>query len=249
MIPPARALLGLLIACATAAGARAAAAAAPAPVPALLCPWTVAKSRAALENDLAFLDASSCGALTDAVVEASFKCDIGEALGGSGSALAADRAGNNAACTPSCAAFREMVGPACFDAHTTTLFKTYALVNASAAAGRALPPDVRALWASQLEVLATDCPANANVDPDTVDESILRRARGIAAIKRHKYAACVAGPKMSVAETEAEAEAAAAAAPALPEAAAAAVATVASGAVRRVAAGAALAALAAATLA
>jgi hypothetical protein len=76
-MPPTRALLGLLLACA-------AAAAAPAPAPTLVCPWTAAKSRAALENDLAFLDAPSCGELTDAVVEASFKCDVSEALGGSG---------------------------------------------------------------------------------------------------------------------------------------------------------------------
>jgi hypothetical protein len=142
-----------------------------------------------------------------------------------------------------------MVGPACFDAHATALFEAYALVNASAEAGRALPADTRALWASQLEVLATDCLANANVDPDAVDESILRRVRGFAAIKRHKYGACVAGPKKSVAEIEAAAAAAAAAAPALPAAAAAPAAAVASGAARRVAAGATVAALAAAALA
>ena len=92
-----------------------------------------------------------------------------------------------------------------------------ATATATAAARRELPVDVRLFWGAQLEVGASDCPANANTNPGDVDASILRRSRNYAAAKRHKYGACVPGVnRRSVAEVEAAAEAAAAALPPMP---------------------------------
>jgi hypothetical protein len=233
-------LLGLLLACAAAAGARAAAAPAPAPAqaPGFACPWTDAKARATLENDLAFSRAP-CAAPTDAVVAAALACDAG-----AGGAVAAGRAGGAGPCAPACDAYRVLLDGACFDALATELFELYALINATAEQRRELPAELRLFWSAQLEVGRSDCPANANTDPGAVDASILRRARNYAAAKRHKYGACVPGAgARAVAEVEAEAEAAAAALPLLS-------ATPVAGAARRAAAAAAAAAaLAAAALA
>jgi hypothetical protein len=209
-MPPARALLGLLLACTAAAGARGADAPAP-QVGGLVCPWTPAKARAFYANDDELANTKSlCGPTTAEHVVASVVCDAGEA-----GAVASDRAGANGVCAPECVKYRDLIGDACFDAHTAALFKVYSLINATAHARRQLPPSERAFWAAQLAITAEDCPVNANVDPDNVDESVLRRAGNVAAAKRHKYAACVAGPKQSVAEVEAAVAAAVAKLPAL----------------------------------